>query len=162
MNNSLIEQDQHFMRLALAQAVLAVEQDEVPVGAVVVLNNEVIAQAHNLQISTSNPTAHAEIMALQKAAKQLGNYRLPECELYVTLEPCLMCVGAMVHARIKRLIFGAPDTKTGMAVTVEKMFDKPFHNHKVVVQSAVLAEECSHLLSGFFQQKRQAKKRLKS
>lgn len=153
--------DLYFMRLALAQAMLAGEQDEVPVGAVVVHNNEVIAEAHNAQISTSNPTAHAEILALEKAAKQLNNYRLPDCDLYVTLEPCLMCVGAMVHARIKRLVFGAADSKTGMAMTVETMFEKPFLNHKVVVENGVLAEECGYLLSRFFQQKRQAKKSLK-
>ncbi len=154
--------DQYFMRLALAQAELAAQIDEVPVGAVVVYNNEVIAQAHNAQITTSNPTAHAEILVLERAAEHLSNYRLSGCDLYVTLEPCLMCVGAMVHARINRLVFGATDSKTGMAITVETMFEKPFHNHKVIVQSGVLAEECGHLLSRFFQQKRQTKKCLKS
>lgn len=153
--------DLGFMQLAYAQAEQAAAQDEVPVGAVVVLNGKLISEAHNSQITSSNPTAHAEILALQLAAVKLGNYRLPDCELYVTLEPCMMCVGAMVHARIKRLIYGAPDNKTGMAETVEAMFEKPFHNHRVNVIGGVMAEQCGRLLSQFFQHKRRSQKTLK-
>ncbi|KAA3647529.1 MAG: tRNA adenosine(34) deaminase TadA [Proteobacteria bacterium] len=152
------EIDTHYMQLALDQAKLAAEQDEVPVGAIIVLNNKLIAAAHNSQIQLQNPTAHAEILAIEQAAQELQNYRLPGCSLYVTLEPCLMCVGAMIHARIERLIYGASDPKSGMAETVDSQFDKSHHNHQVVVTGGVLAQQCGDVLRDFFRAKRQAQK----
>ncbi|MCX7544831.1 tRNA adenosine(34) deaminase TadA [Marinicella gelatinilytica] len=157
-NNSFIEQDRHFMALALAEARRAAELDEVPVGAVIVSAGEVIASAHNSQIHLQNPTAHAEIMALEKAAQSLKNYRLPGCTLYVTLEPCLMCVGAMIHARIDRLVYGAADPKTGMAATVDNHFERPYHNHLVQVTGDIMATACGQILQDFFRSKRLAKK----
>lgn len=146
------------MRLALQQARLAAEVDEVPVGAVVVLDGAVIASAHNKQICLNNPTGHAEILAIELAADKLQNYRLPGCSLYVTLEPCLMCVGAMIHARIDRLIFAASDPKTGMVDTVDQQFNKPYHNHRIQSQGGVLEAPCKQLLQDFFRGKRALKK----
>lgn len=157
-NQSQNNQDVYFMQLALKQAKLAAELDEVPVGAVVVLKNEVIASSHNQQIQSNNPTAHAEVMALEEAAKHQKNYRLPGCTLYVTLEPCLMCVGAMVHARIDRLVYGAADPKTGMAGTVDNLIEQAYHNHQVVCHGGVMARECGQVLQDFFKAKRLAKK----
>ncbi len=150
--------DLAFMQLALQQAGLAAEMDEVPVGAVVVFQGEVIAHAHNKQISTHEPSAHAEIMALKQAAIVRRNYRLPGCTLYVTLEPCMMCVGAMVHARIERLVFGATDPKTGVVETVDQLLDRAYHNHRVTYHGGVLATECRELLQDFFRSKRALKK----
>lgn len=146
------------MQLALQQAGLAAELDEVPVGAVVVYQDEVIAQTHNKQISNNDPSAHAEMMALKQAAKVLNNYRLPGCTLYVTLEPCVMCAGALIHARIERLVFGAADPKTGVVETVDHLFDRPYHNHRVDYLGGVLATECSRVLQDFFRAKRALKK----
>lgn len=154
--------DEHFMQLALQQAQLAAKMDEVPVGAVVVLDGEVIAQAHNQTITRSDPTAHAEILALQQAGQAIGNYRLIECELYVTLEPCGMCAIACVHARIKRLIYGAKDLKTGAIDSVEQALIKPHLNHRIKSISGVLEAQCSHVISDFFAHKRGLKKALKN
>lgn len=156
-HNSMTK-DAHFMRLALQQANMAAKADEVPVGAVVVYGDEVIAQAHNEQISAKNPSAHAEILALQRAAEYTENYRLPDCSLYVTLEPCVMCAGAMIHARIARLVYAASDPKTGVVETVDHLFDRPYHNHQVAYQGGVLASECGQLLQQFFRTKRAIKK----
>lgn len=150
--------DEHYMRLAMAQAQLAEKSGEVPVGAVVVYQGEVIAQAYNQVITRNNPTAHAEILALEAAGQQLNNYRLKDCELYVTLEPCSMCAGSMVHARLSRVVFGAYDQKTGVACSVEEFFKKKFLNHQVTVQAGVLAKECGKLLSDFFSMRRKQKK----
>ena len=150
--------DHDYMRLALQQAQLAAECDEVPVGAVVVCNGDVIAQAHNQTIGHSNPTAHAEILALQQAGKVIGNYRLVDCDLYVTLEPCGMCAVACVHARIKRLVYGAHDFKTGAIDSAEQAFLKPHHNHMVQSEGGVLHAECGQIISDFFAQKRLVKK----
>lgn len=146
--------DAHFMRLALAQARAAAEQGEVPVGAVVVHQGRVIATGCNAPIATHDPTAHAEIAALRSAAQILGNYRLDGCELFVTLEPCAMCSGALLHARLKRVVFGANDPKTGAAGSVLNLFEEPRLNHHTEVLGGVLAADCANLLADFFRQRR--------
>ena len=146
--------DNHFMQLALAQAAQAAQEGEVPVGAVVVCKGEVIATGRNAPIEGHDPTAHAEIIALRAAAKALGNYRLPDCELFVTLEPCAMCSGAMLHARLKRIVFGASDPKTGAAGSVINLFDQPQLNHQTVLLGGVLAGQAAGLLKDFFSQRR--------
>jgi tRNA(adenine34) deaminase len=150
--------DEHFMQLALAQAALAAQAGEVPVGAVVVCNGEVIATGRNAPIEGHDPTAHAEIIALRSAAQVLGNYRLPDCELYVTLEPCAMCSSAMLHARLKRVVFGAPDAKTGAAGSVINLFDQLQLNHQTALQGGVMADEAAVLLKDFFSRRRQEKR----
>jgi len=154
-------QNDSFMELALQQARLAAKLDEVPVGAVVVLDGEVIAQAHNQTITRNDPTAHAEILALQQAGTVIGNYRLVGCDLYVTLEPCGMCAVACVHARVKRLVYGASDLKTGAIDSVEKALLKPHHNHRVISAGGVMSVECGNILSDFFANKRLQKKNSK-
>ena len=146
--------DAAFMQLALQQARQAGLAGEVPVGAVVVRDGAVIGTGFNAPISHHDPTAHAEIQALRDAASKLGNYRLPDCELYVTLEPCAMCVGAMLHARIARLIYGAADPKTGACGSVVNLFTEASLNHHAVLTPGVLAEECGALLRDFFTAKR--------
>lgn len=143
-----------FMALALAQAQLAWDRGEVPVGAVVVKDGEVIATGFNQPISGHDPTAHAEIVALRAAADKLGNYRLPGCELYVTLEPCIMCSGAMMHARLARVIYAATDPKTGACGSVVNLFDEPSLNHHTDVVGGVLADQASSLLRAFFAERR--------
>jgi tRNA(adenine34) deaminase len=150
--------DGHYMRLALAQAEEARALGEVPVGAIVVKAGEVMASGFNQPISRHDPSAHAEIVALRAAAQLLGNYRLPGCELYVTLEPCAMCAGAMQHARIERVVWGAPDPKTGACGSVVNLFDQPLLNHHARVQGGVLAQESAALLQSFFAQRRHAAK----
>lgn len=149
-----ISQDIFYMQHAIRMAQQANTINEVPVGAVAVFNNEIIGAGFNCPISSNDPTAHAEIIALRQAAQKLNNYRLLEVTLYVTLEPCLMCVGAMLHARIKRLVFGALDPKTGAIVSVFKLLDEKKHNHKIEYQSGILAAECGNLLTTFFKTKR--------
>ncbi|MGC1174632.1 tRNA adenosine(34) deaminase TadA [Polaromonas sp.] len=150
--------DADFMQLALAQARQAAEAGEVPVGAVLVRQGQVIATGRNAPIDTLDPTAHAEMHALRAAAHALGNYRLDECELYVTLEPCAMCSGAMLHARLKRVVFGAPDPKTGAAGSVIDLFANPRLNHQTQVQGGVLADECGAVLQGFFRGRRDSQR----
>ena len=142
------------MRLALAQAQAAAQAGEVPVGAVVVRRGELIATGCNAPVQGHDPTAHAEIVALRAAAQRLGNYRLQDCTLYVTLEPCAMCSGAMLHARVARVVFGAADAKTGVAGSVLNLFAQPQLNHHTQVQGGVLAEECAALLAEFFRARR--------
>ena len=142
------------MRLALAEAAKAWALGEVPVGAVVVRDGEVVATGFNRPIATHDPTAHAEIVALRAAADKLGNYRLPGCELYVTLEPCAMCSGAMMHARLSRIVYGARDPKTGACGSVVDMFAHEQLNHHAVVEGGVLAEECAAMLKDFFAERR--------
>ncbi|MGE0333221.1 MAG: tRNA adenosine(34) deaminase TadA [Ramlibacter sp.] len=149
-------QDTHFMMLALAQAREAAAAGEVPVGAVVVQNGEVIATGRNAPVGMHDPTAHAEIVALRAAAARLGNYRLDGCTLYVTLEPCAMCSGAMLHARLARVVFGAPDAKTGAAGSVLNVLGNARINHQTRVTGGVLAQECGAVLSTFFQARREA------
>ena len=148
------------MQQALALAHQAAEAGEVPVGAVLVHQGVVIATGHNAPIVSQDPTAHAEIRALRAGAARLGNYRLEDCELYVTLEPCPMCAGALLHARLKRVVFGAPDPKTGAAGSVLDLFAQSQLNHQTAVQGGVLAQECGALLQDFFQRKREAQRRL--
>lgn len=142
------------MALAMAQARRAAQAGEVPVGALVVRQGEVIGVGHNAPIAGHDPSAHAEIMALREAAAKRGNYRLDDCELFVTLEPCAMCAGAMLHARLKRVVFGAADPKTGAAGSVVNLFANPQLNHQTTVQGGVLAAACSAQLQAFFQARR--------
>lgn len=146
--------DPDFMRLALEQASAAAAAGEVPVGAVVVRDGQVIASGYNQPVGTADPTAHAEIVALRRAAQVLGNYRLDGCELYVTLEPCAMCSGAMLHARLKRVVYGAADPKTGAAGSVTDLFGQRALNHQTQVQGGVLAQECGAMLAEFFRTRR--------
>ena len=148
------EPDAQWMRLALAEAQAAAQAGEVPVGAVVVHNGQVIATGRNAPLQGHDPTAHAEIVALRAAAQRLGNYRLEGCTLYVTLEPCAMCSGAMLHARMQRVVFGAADPKTGVAGSVINLFAQPQLNYHTVVQGGVLAQECAALLGDFFAARR--------
>ena len=143
-----------FMRQALSQAHNAWALGEVPVGAVVVKDGQVVATGFNQPIGSHDPTAHAEIMALRAAATMLGNYRLPGCEIYVTLEPCAMCVGAILHARLSRVVFGAYDPKTGACGSVVNLFEQGKLNHHATVTGGVLAQECGDLLREFFAERR--------
>lgn len=147
--------DQEFMRLALEQAQQAEAEGEVPVGAVVVHQGRVIGIGRNSPVARTDPTAHAEIVALRQASQALGNYRLDDCELFVTLEPCAMCCGAMLHARLKRVVFGASDPKTGAAGSVVDLFAQPRLNHQTQVLGGVLGDECGALLTAFFRGRRQ-------
>lgn len=151
--------DEAGMRLALDQAHNAWLVGEVPVGAVILRDGKVIATGYNRPITTHDPTAHAEIVALRHAATLLGNYRLPDCELYVTLEPCAMCSMALMHARLRRVVFGAPDPKTGAAGSVVDLFAEPRLNHHTERVGGVLADACGQLLSGFFAERREARRR---
>ena len=144
------------MQLALAEARKAMASDEVPVGAVVAVDAGIVAAAFNQPVSTVDPTAHAEIQALRAAARKIGNYRLTGATLCVTVEPCAMCVGALVHARIGTLIYGAPEPKTGAVRSTMKLLDDPSWNHRVVVVAGLMAEESRALLQEFFQRKRRA------
>jgi tRNA(adenine34) deaminase len=142
--------DDDFMACALEQARLAQAAGEVPVGAIVVRNGEIVAAGFNSPIFSNDPTAHAEVQALRQAAHALNNYRLNGCSLYVTLEPCVMCLGAIMHARISRLVFGAFDPKTGACGSVVNLLENPRLNHHTEVHSGVLGAECGALLSDFF------------
>jgi tRNA(adenine34) deaminase len=149
-------QQLNFMRLALEQAQHAWDEGEVPVGAVVVKDGEVIAVGYNQPIGKHDPTAHAEIAALRAAAEALGNYRLPGCELYVTLEPCVMCAGAMMHARLAKVVYGAADPKTGAGGSVVNLFEQEQLNHHTEIAGGVMAEECGAMLKSFFAARRAA------
>jgi tRNA(adenine34) deaminase len=148
---------EYYMELAIEQAKLAEAIDEVPVGAVLVQDNQLIASAHNQPISTNDPTAHAEIQLLRRAGKALNNYRFPGTTLYVTLEPCTMCLGAMVHARISRVVFGAFDEKTGVCGSCQDLSTSECFNHEIELQGGVLAKESKELLQQFFKNKRKKK-----
>lgn len=148
------ERDTHWMRLALAQAAQAAQAGEVPVGAVLVRGDELLAAGHNAPISQCDPTAHAEIQVLRQAAQRLGNYRLDDCTLYVTLEPCAMCSGAILHARLGRVVYGAPEPRTGAAGSVLNLFDLPRLNHHTRIESGLLADDCGRALQDFFKPRR--------
>lgn len=148
------EIDARFMCRALALARQAEQAGEVPVGAVLVHEGEIVGEGFNAPIGEHDPTAHAEIRALRDAARRLGNYRLPGTTLYVTLEPCSMCAGAMIHARIQRLVFGAADPRTGAAGSVFDIAISPRHNHRIAVTGGVMSEECGDLLRAFFRARR--------
>ncbi|MCP5349936.1 MAG: tRNA adenosine(34) deaminase TadA [Oceanospirillaceae bacterium] len=154
--------DEFFMGEAIAQAQLAAARDEVPVGAVVVLNGEIIGRGFNQPISSHDPTAHAEVVALRDAAKRIANYRLADAELFVTIEPCTMCSGALTHARIKRLVYGAAEPKAGVVHSQPGAFNAAYLNHKIEVTAGVLAQECSAVMQAFFARRREEKKALKN
>jgi tRNA(adenine34) deaminase len=143
-----------FMRLALLQAQKAYTMDEVPIGAVLVKDGEILATAHNERETLQDPTAHAEILAIRRAAAKVGHWRLPDAILYVTLEPCPMCAGAIMQSRIRQLVFGANDPKGGAVESVMKVFREGLWNHQVTVTAGVLEEECAGLLKDFFRKKR--------
>ena len=146
--------DEEFMNLAILEAKKSNEVNEVPVGAIIVMNNKVISRGHNLSISQNDPTSHAEINALRNAAKKVGNYRLIGATLYVTLEPCAMCYGAIVHSRIARLVFGAYDAKTGVCGSSIKLHEQECFNHTPEIVGGVLEEDCSLILKDFFKERR--------
>ena len=146
--------DVEFMRQALAEAEAARQNGEVPVGAVVVLNDSLIARGRNSVIAASDPTAHAEIVALREAARAVGNYRLTGAVLYSTIEPCAMCAGALVHARIERLVYGAEDPKAGAVDTHFGICASAFLNHQLIVEGGILEDECRRVLQSFFREKR--------
>jgi len=147
--------DAAWMALALEQAALAAAAGEVPVGALVIKDGEVLGRGHNRNLLDDDPTAHAEIVALRQAAARLGNHRLTGCTMVATIEPCAMCAGALIHARIARLVYGASDPKAGAAGSVLQVINHPGLNHRMEVTAGVLAEKCSAILQDFFRQKRQ-------
>jgi tRNA(adenine34) deaminase len=148
------ELDQQYMRMAIEQAQLAAQSGEVPVGAVLVRNGQVISKAFNKPIANHDPSAHAEILALREASLADENYRIPGSTLYVTLEPCAMCSGAMLHARVERVVYGAPDPKTGAAGSVLDLFSSKQINHQTSVEGGIMGEECGQLLRDFFKGRR--------
>lgn len=153
--------DKDYMRLAIKEAQKAQALGEVPIGAVIVKNDQVIAHAHNLRESLQQPTAHAEHIAIERASKVVGSWRLEECTLYVTLEPCVMCAGAIVMSRIPRVVYGAVDPKGGCTGSLMNLLEQSQFNHRAIVESGILENECSTLLRDFFKNIRQQKKALK-
>ena len=154
MEGDQVKFDEEFMRIALDEARQALKEGEVPVGAVLVFEKEVLARAHNMPISLNDPTAHAEIMVLREAALKKGNYRLPSTSLYVTVEPCLMCAGALIQARVEKLVFGAYDHKAGACGSVYAIPSSPGILHKMAVISGVLEKECREIIQEFFKTRR--------
>lgn len=146
--------DELYMEEALRSAQRAFEAGEIPVGAVVVHEDKIVARGHNLSVTTNDPTAHAEIVALREAGRALGNYRLIDCSLFVTIEPCSMCAGAAVHSRIRRLVYGAKDPKTGADGSALQVLNVPAQNHRIEIQTGVLAGRSAELLQSFFRQRR--------
>mgnify|MGYP000563066317 FL=1 len=149
-----MNEDEKWMKIAISEANLANNEGEIPVGAVIIQNNKLIVKAHNQPIINHDPTAHAEVEALRKAGRKLKNYRLSGLTLYVTLEPCAMCLGAMMHARIERIVFGASDPKTGVCGSKADLTSETFFNHRIKVQGGVLEKETKNLLQSFFKSKR--------
>ena len=146
--------DEKWMKVAISEALLAMDENEVPVGAILVQESNLIAQAHNQPIKKNDPTAHAEIEVLRKAGAKLHNYRLPKTTLYVTLEPCTMCLGAMIHARIERVVFGASDPKSGVCGSTIDLSSESIFNHQISVSGGVLEHECKNILQSFFKLRR--------
>ncbi|MBW1823729.1 MAG: tRNA adenosine(34) deaminase TadA [Deltaproteobacteria bacterium] len=149
--------EEQYMRMALEEAEKALKKGEIPIGAVLVFKGKVLARAHNMPISLNDPTAHAEILVLREAALKMGNYRLPNTSLYVTVEPCVMCIGALVQARIEKLTFGVFDLKSGACGSVYDIPSSPGILHKMTVVSGILEEECRRIIQEFFKKKRQGK-----
>ncbi|WP_086956060.1 tRNA adenosine(34) deaminase TadA [Xenorhabdus innexi] len=156
-----IYSDEYWMRQAMDLALQAQAKGEIPVGALLVSDNKIIAEGYNHPITDHDPTAHAEIIALRRGGSQLQNYRLLDTTLYVTLEPCVMCAGAMIHSRIQRLVYGASDMKTGAAGSLVDILRHPGMNHRIEITGGVLEQECSAMLSAFFKQRREQHKELK-
>jgi tRNA(adenine34) deaminase len=156
-----VDQDQYFMRAALNEAAVAEALAEVPIGAVVVLDSQIVGRGHNLRETSNDPTTHAEIIAIQQAAKKLNSWRLLDCTLYVTLEPCVMCMGAIILARIPHLVFGCHDPKAGAVGSIYNFAEDERFNHQVQVRGGVLQQECSTQLSDFFRCLREQKKEQK-
>lgn len=154
--------DRYWMRYAMSLAMRAEQEGEIPVGAVVILNDHIIGEGWNRSIIDNDPTAHAEMIAIRQAGQLVGNYRLLGATLYVTLEPCIMCSGAMIHSRIRRLVYGASDHKTGAVASVFPILTDVRHNHQIEVIGGIESEACSSLLSSFFRKRRQEKKANKS
>jgi len=150
--------DEKFMQAAIEEAKKAEQINEVPIGAVIVYENEIIARGYNLREACQTTLSHAELIAIQKANQTIGSWRLEDCTLYVTLEPCPMCAGAIVQSRIKRVVYGATDPKAGCAGTLMNLLDEPRFNHQVEVTSGVLKEECAGMLTAFFRKLRKRKK----
>lgn len=155
-------QDEHFMSEAIKEAKKAEELDEVPIGAVIVLNGEIISRAHNLRENEQNAIAHAELLAIDQACKKLGSWRLEDATLYVTLEPCPMCSGAIILSRVKRVVYGAGDPKGGCAGTLMNLLQDQRFNHQCELAAGIMEEECSQMLSNFFRQIRERKRALKN
>jgi len=155
-------QDEDWMAQALALAQKAAQENEVPVGAILVHKETIIGEGWNCPISTHDPTAHAEIQAIRNASVHLSNYRLLDTTLYVTLEPCVMCIGAIMHARVERLVFGAHDPKAGAVESVFQLPDSGYFNHKILWKSGVMAGPCGQILSQFFQEKRENQRLIKA
>ena len=155
-----MEEKNKFMKQALKEAKKAYEKLEVPVGAVIVKDGKIIAKAHNLKETKTDTTKHAEILAIQKASKKLESWRLLDCEMYITLEPCSMCAGAIINSRIKKIYIGALDEKTGAAGSVLNLFEDYKFNHKVEVENGVMQKECENILKDFFKMLRKYKKNL--
>jgi len=149
---------ENFMRAALEQAKLGAAAGEVPVGAVLVVNGQVVAQAFNQPIGSIDPTAHAEVLVLREAARALGNYRLTDATVYVTIEPCLMCVGALVHARVREVVYGATEPKTGALVSTVRALEQPGLNHRFAITGGVLEAECRAIIQKFFWDRRRSER----
>jgi len=149
-----MNQDEKWMEFAIEEAKKAKNKNEVPVGAILVKDQRIISRGHNQPISTNDATAHAEILAIRKASKAQNNYRLVNTTLYVTLEPCAMCLGALVHARVTRIVFGAPDFKTGVCGSCADLSNETFFNHKIVIHGGILDMECNAILTKFFSELR--------
>ena len=154
-----MENEEKYMQEALKEAKKAYKKLEVPVGAIIVKNGEIIAKAHNLKETKNDTTKHAEILAIQRASKKLKSWRLLDCEMYITLEPCSMCAGAIIISRVKKIYIGALDYKTGAAGSVLNLFEDYKFNHKVEVEKGILQEECENLLKSFFKELRQKKRK---
>ena len=145
---------EYYLKEAIKEAQKAYDLDEVPIGAVIVYKDQIIARSHNTKEQEKNPLCHAEIIAIDRACKKLGDWRLDECEMYVTVEPCLMCSGAILHSRLKKVIYGTSNTKFGYVESINKILTDPKNNHIVEVESGICAEECQKLMTNFFESKR--------
>lgn len=144
----------YYMKEAIKEAVKAYEIDEVPIGAIIVYGDQIIARAYNTKEKEKNPLCHAEMIAIDQACKQIGDWRLNECEMYVTVEPCLMCCGAILHSRLKKIIYGISNSKFGYVKSIEQILTDPKNNHVVEIESGICAEECQKLMTSFFESKR--------
>lgn len=145
---------EQYMKEALIEAQKAFKENEVPIGAVIIRNDQIIARSHNTKEKQNNPLCHAEIIAIDQACKQIGDWRLDECEMYVTVEPCLMCCGAILHSRLRKVVYGTSNAKFGYVESIEKILTDPRNNHTVKIESGICAEECQKLMINFFESKR--------